>query len=446
YLVRGIVDETIAALAQVDPPHLSVVGRTPSAAASREGSAAEVGRALDADYLLEGSVRADAGRLRMTVQLIRVRDLATRWVASFDRERGGLLGLERELARAVAEQVRLRLTPARDEAVARRQTRNPAAYDLYLRGRHAVAQRTPPTVLEGIRSFEAAIAADPDYALAWAEIADAYSGLPINSDFPPLEAWQRSREAAARAVAIRPDLAETQVSLGRIGFFDRDWATAESALRRALEIDPDQAEAHLMLGHLLSQTGRQTEALAESAKARSLDPLAPILHALSAQIAFQARDFEGALGHARQALILAPGFWIGLMQEGQTLEQLGEPQPALEALEHAIRLSGANSKPVSLSGYVLARSGRTEAARAVLARLEETSRTRFVPPYALALVHAGLGETSAALDWLERAERVRDVHLVFLPVDPKWDPLRDDPRFVALLERCGLAGEPAALD
>lgn len=441
YLVRGLADESIAALVQVDPRHLSVVGRTSTrSSGSDDRSTSEIGRVLGADYLLEGSVRAEADRLRLTVQLIRVRGMVGEWAASFDRERGGLLGLERELARAVAEQVRLKLSPERAATAARRQTRVPEAYDHFLRGRHLAAQRTQVTVLEAIESFEAAITADSDYALAWAEIANAYAALPVNSDFPPIEAWRKAHRAAERAAGIRPDLAETQVALGRIGLFDRDWPAAESALRRALAIDPDLAEAHWTLGHLLSQTGRQDEALAEMAQARGLDPFSAVNHALSAQVAFQTRDFEGALAHARQALVLAPEFWIGLMQEGQALEQLGEPDRALAALERAIRLSGGNSKPVSLAGYVLARGGRTQEAREVLTQLEETARDRFVPPYAMALIHAGLDEPDAALEWLERGEQVRDVHLVFLPVDPKWDPLRADPRFQALLDRTGLRG------
>lgn len=226
-----------------------------------------------------------------------------------------------------------------------------------------------------------------------------------------------------------------QIALGRVAFLDRDWRTAEAALRRALAIDPDSAEAHLVLGHVLSQTGRQAEALAETAAARRLDPFWPLAHAVSAQVAFQARDFAGALGHARQALVVAPEMWIGHMQEGQALERTGDTERALAALDRAARLSGGNSKPISLSGYLLARSGREPQARAVLARLDETARHRFVPPYAFALVHLCLGEHDEALEWLERAVTVRDVHLVFLPVDPKWDPLRGDRRFEALLAR-----------
>jgi DNA-binding winged helix-turn-helix (wHTH) protein/TolB-like protein/Flp pilus assembly protein TadD len=436
YLVHGIVEETVAALVQVDPVRMGVVGRTRRKVATDDDRRAEeVARQLGADFLVEGSMRAESDRLRLTVKLIRVRGMEQEWAASFDRARGGILGLERELASAVAEQIRLRLSPERAAALARRQTRIPEAYDLYLRGLHLMAHATSVTVLEAIGCFERAVAIDPGYALAWAAISNAHSAMPINSDAPALEAWRHARRAATRAVEIQPGMAEVQTALGRVAFFERDWRTAESALRQALAIDADAADAHLLLGHLLSQTGRHAEALAETTAARGLEPLWPLVHGVSAQVAFQARDFEGALGHARQALVVAPELWIGHMQEAQALERLGDTELALEALDRAAPLSGGNSKPISLSGYVLARSGRLREARAVLARLNETAEQRFVPPYAIALVHLGLDEHDAALEWLERAEGARDVHLVFLPVDPKWDPLRGDPRFEALLAR-----------
>jgi len=165
---------------------------------------------------------------------------------------------------------------------------------------------------------------------------------------------------------------------------------------------------------------------------------------MSAQVAFQARDYAAAVEYARQALVIDPEFWVGYMQRGQALEQLDEDDRALEDAANAARFSGGNSKPISLRGYILARRGRGNEARDVLAFLESVARTRFVPPYATSLVHAGLGEPNVGFDWLDRAYAVRDEHLVFLTVDPKWDPWRSDPRFGALLARCGFTrGTPA---
>lgn len=177
--------------------------------------------------------------------------------------------------------------------------------------------------------------------------------------------------------------------------------------------------AHLVLGHVLSQVGRHAEAAKLVERARELDPLSAMVHAISSQVAFQAREYPAALAHARRAIALEPGFWIGYMMRGQAQEQLGEIDEALEALAVAGRLSGQNSKPLSLRAYILATTGRRDDARELLSTLEVASQSRYVPPYAVALVHLGLQEHDQALDLLERAYAERDAHLLFLTMDPK---------------------------
>ena len=180
-------------------------------------------------------------------------------------------------------------------------------------------------------------------------------------------------------------------------------------------------------------------------RTRELEPLEPISYALSAQVAFQAREDLAAVEHARRAVLTDSEFWIGYVQLGQAYERTGETDLALEALTEAARFSGGNSKAISLRGYILAKSGRANEAREVLRRLEADAGERYVPPYAMALVHAGLGEHEAVFEWLEKAYAARDVHLIYLPVDPKWDPYRADPRFNALLARCGFTQKTATL-
>jgi tetratricopeptide (TPR) repeat protein len=229
-----------------------------------------------------------------------------------------------------------------------------------------------------------------------------------------------------------------QFSLGYVNWvFDWDWPAAQIAFRRAIVLDPSHTQAHWMLGHLLSQAGRYDEARPFVRRARELDPLNPMTHAISSQVAFQARDYSAALQHARQAIVVDPEFWIDYVMSGQVYERLGKTDLALEALANAARFSGGNSKAVSLRAYVLAKAGRANEARELLTTLEAVSHDRYVPPYAMALVHAGLDEGEAVFEWLTQAYAARDVHLVFLTVDPKWDPYRADPRFDALLARCG---------
>jgi TolB-like protein/DNA-binding winged helix-turn-helix (wHTH) protein/Flp pilus assembly protein TadD len=441
YLADGLADETIAALGLIDPDRVSVIGRTSTTVYKRTTkSLAQIGGELGASYLVESSIQAERGRLRIRSKLSRVRDQVQVWSASYDSEPTSMLGLQRELSTAIAEQIRLRLSPERIGALARRQTRNPDAYDLYLRGRNFENQRTPATTLQAINYYRRATDLDPGYALAWSGLALTYTARSINSDVRPFEVAALARDAAANAVRAEPDLAEAQTALGSFSFLlGWDWPAAEVALRRAIALDPGDAGAHWYLGHLLSQTGRQDEARSVMTRARGIDPLDAMSYAMSSQVAFQAGDYAAALEYAQRGIVLAPEFWIGYVQSGQASEQLGRTDEAFEAFSNAARFSGGNSKAISLRGYLLGKVGRSQEARDVLKTLEEVSRIRYVPPYAMALVHAGLGERDAVFEWLNRAYDARDVHLIFLPVDPKWGPYRSDPRFTALVARCGFA-------
>ena len=440
YLADGLTEETIASLGQMDPERVAVIGRQSMMLYKRNTtkSLADIGREVGSDYLLESSLRAEGGRFRITAKLIRASDQVQVWSESYDREPVSMLGLQRELSAAIAQQIRLQLSPGRLDALTRRQTRNADAYDLYLRGRNFANQRTPATTAKAIEYFERATALDPNYALAWAGLTEVYGASPMNGDVPVLEIASRAQQAAAQAMRSDPDLAETQFAMAYVNWmFDWDWGSAEAGFRRATSLDPNYAFSHLVLGHLLSQLGRHDLARVSTRRARELDPLDPMLHAMSSQVEFQARDYPAALESARRAIVLDPEFWIGYIMEGQALDGLNRPDAALEALVQAGRFSGQNSKAVSFRGYVLAKAGRTAAAREVVTTLQTAARDRYVPPYAMALVHAGLGERDAVFEWLERAYAARDVHLIFLPVDAKWDDYRQDPRFVALISRCG---------
>jgi TolB-like protein/DNA-binding winged helix-turn-helix (wHTH) protein/Flp pilus assembly protein TadD len=438
YLADGLAEETIVSLGHIDPERLHVIGRTSMMVYKRTTkSIAEIGRELGADYLVESSVRAESDRLRITTKLIRVRDQVQVWSESYSREPTSMLGLQQELSSAIAEQIRLRLSPDRLNALARRQTRNAEAYDLYLRGQNFANQRTPLTTKRAIEYFQRATALDPDYALAWSGLSMAYTASLFNGDAEARDVRPPAREAATQAIRADPNLAESQHALGILNWhLEWDWPAAETALRRAVALDPSFAPAHMMLGHVLSQMGRHAEAQPAMRRARELDPFFAMAHALSSQVAFQARDYPAALEHARHAIVVDPEFWIGHAMLGQVYEQLGQNDLALEALTAATRFSGHNSKPMSLRGYVLAKVGRANEARALVTTLETVSLQRYLPPYALALVQAGLGERETVFDSLEKAYTAHDVHLMFLPVDPKWDAYRADPRFEALLARC----------
>ena len=441
YLADGLTEEVIAALGQIDPSRLGVIGRTTIMRYKRSTmSLKEIGGELKAAFLVESSLRSEGGRIRVTSKLVRASDQVQIWSATYDSEPKSMLAFQRELSTTIAQQIRLRLSPERLDALARRQAHNPEAYDAYLQGRYYWNLFTPTTTRKAIECYLRATQLDPNYALAWSGLADAYASSPIHADVRPHDVWEKARQAAEHAIAAEPELAETQTSWGFVKFWlDWDWAETEAAYRRAIAIDPNYSLVYRLLGIALAHAGhREEEARQAMDRARALDPLQAMHHALSAQVAFLARDFAGALEFARQASVVLSDFWIGNLQIAQAYEQLGEDTLALEALGRGRGVGGENSKVLSLRGYILAKMGRENEAREVLKMLEAMAHERYMPPYAIALVHAGLGDMDAAFEWLDRAVEAHDVHLAMLPNDAKWDALRGDARFAEVLRKCGL--------
>lgn len=441
YLADGLTEELIAMLGQIDPEHLSVVGRTSMMAYKRTRKPlCDIGQELGATFLIESSIRTEGGRVRITSRLIRAGNQVQIWSASYESEPSSFLSFQRELSTIIAEQVRLRLSPERLDALARRQAHNAAAYDSYLRGRYFWNHFTPATTRQAVECFVRTTELDPEYALAWAGLADAYASSPIHADAPASRVWEKAKEAAERAVRIDAELAEAQTSSGMVNFWlDWDWPAAERAYRRAIALDPSYSLAWRMLGIVLAHMGRTDgEAQLAMERARALDPLQAMHHALSAQVSFVLRDFAAAVEFARQSTIILPDFWIGHYQLAQAREQMGDYEAALDALAKSAGFGGDNSKVVSLRGYLLAKMGRRDEAQSVLRTLESLARGRYCPLYATALVFAGLGERDSAFQWLEAALEVHDVHLALLPADPKWDGFRRDRLFADLLRRSGL--------
>ena len=441
YLADGMTEEVIAALGQIDPVRLSVIGRTTVMAYKRTSkSLQEIGRELGTEFLVESSLRSEGGRIRLTSKLIRASNQVQIWSATYDSEPKSMLAFQRELSTTIAQQIRLRLSPDRLDALARRQAHNPEAYDAYLQGRYYWNLFTPMTTRKAIEFYQRATQLDPNYALAWSGLADAYASSPIHADVRPHDVWEKARRAAEQAVAAEPELAETQTSLGFVKFWlDWDWTEAEAAYRRAIAIDPNYSLVYRLLGIVLGHSGHcKQEARNAMNRARAIDPLQAMHHALSAQVAFLARDSSAALEFARQAAVVLTDFWIANLQIAQAYEQLGEYALALETLNRGGSEGGENSKVISLRGYVLAKMGRTDEARDVLNTLKALALQRYVPACATAMIHVGLGEPDQAFEWLDRAVEERDVHLASLPADSKWDALRGDARFPEVLRRCGL--------
>jgi tetratricopeptide (TPR) repeat protein len=271
-------------------------------------------------------------------------------------------------------------------------------------------------------------------------MADCYSMLPITCDAPALEILPKALAAAWRAVELDERSAEAHTSVGTVKvWMDWDWRGAEIALRRALELNPSYVQAHRYYACLLSHTGRHDEAAAEMDRARALDPLSPIMHALSGHLRYHAGDYQGARAHLSDALAIKPDLWIVHTFLGRVYECQGHLDMAMAAFEKAFTLSGGGAtEPIAFRARMEALSGNREAAEAALRMLQDVATRKYVPPYNIAMIYAGLGDWDSALDWLEKGLEERDVRLVFLKVEPRWNPLRDQRRFRNLLQRLQL--------
>lgn len=395
------------------------------------------GRELQVDSVLDGSIQRWGDRIRVTARLVSVGGEQL-WAGQFDDEFTDIFAVQDAISGRVVGALALHLSGEEERRLTKRYTDNAAAYELYLKGRYHLFKLTPTEVRKGVELFQEAVEVDPAYALAYTGIADAYRTLPITSDVAPKDAFPNAKEAVTKALERDDSLAEAHAILGWIKFwFDWDWAGSESEFRRAIDLNPNNADAHRGYAHLLSNTRRHEEALREVGRARELDPLSLITNTLQGQfLHFAGRDDE-AVRRFEKTIELDPNFWVAHINLAFVLIHKKMYGQALTELGKAREQSGGNTQTISLTGYVMALSGERERARGVLEELRRLSGQRYVPPYNLAMVYHGLGERQEALAWLERAYEERDVLLTFAAVDPKWDNLRQDPRFQALLRRVG---------
>jgi TolB-like protein/DNA-binding winged helix-turn-helix (wHTH) protein/Tfp pilus assembly protein PilF len=439
FMAAGIAEETSIALANIDLPNLSVIGVVSAKALANSNiSLPQYGRELGVDFFVVSSLRIEARRIRVSSRLLRVANGEQVWSASFDRELTNALGLQRELSIAIAEQIRQRLSPEVAAAIDRRQTQNPAAYELYLKGRYEWTKFQPDSIENTLRFYERAVDKDPRYGLAWAGIAHANITSIVTVEANPDAILPASRDALQRALEFGPNLAETQLALGSFHFFiDRNLVPAEAAAREAVALDPNSAMNHMFLGVVLSKANKHVEARAMLRRARELDPLFPLMFANSAVVALLAGEPEEAIEYATQAIAINPEFWVGYLHLGNVHRTLGNYEEAIEAYANAEKLSGNGTvKATASRAWLLVKIGREDEARELLEDLIARSANQFVSPYYIAIVYAGLGETDAALEWLERAVTAGNISCLGLDNDKRLDSLRDDLRFESQVGRC----------
>jgi len=437
YFSDGLTEEMITQLSRLQPDRLSVIARTSTM--QYKGTAKRVdviGHELNADFLLEGSVRRADGKVRISVQLIRASDQTHVWAESYQREARDILALQSDFAGAVAEAVSLTLSPQEKANLANAEPVNPASYQLYLRGRYLWNQRTEEGLQKSIAYFQQALVADPSSAASYSALADAYNVLGNWGMVPPRQAYPQAKAAAGKALELNARLAEAHIALAyAIHLYDWNRSAAEAEFRKGLELNPNYAPGHQWYAVFLASEGRFEEAVAQITRARELDPLSLIIGDVVGWIYSLARRNDDAIREFRKAIELDPRFYPTHYDLGLTYVDMGKYEEAIVELEQARSLAGDTPRTLSGLAYACAMAHQRGRARDFLDRLRELSTHRYVPPFDVAVVHAALGERDLAFKWLDKAYEDRHPWLVMLKVTPKVDSLRSDPRFAALLER-----------
>ncbi len=448
YFVDGMTDELITELSKISA--LRVIARTSVMRyKGTRKSLPEIARELHVDAVVEGSVMHSGNRVRINAQLVDAKTERNLWAQTYDRDLGDILALHSDVARAIARQIRIKVTPEEQKRLASTHVVNPRAYEAYLRGRYLWNKRTGQDMRKGIGYFEQAVDIDPNYANAYAGIADSYLLLVFYGPASPAVYFPKAKAAALKAVALDDSLAEGHASLANAYFhYDWDWAAAGKEFRRAIALNPGYAAAHHWYAGLLSSMGRHDEALAEIKKAQELDPLSLIINTDFGSTLFDSGEYDLAINQLRTTLELDPSFWVLRWWLGRSYLAKGLHEAGVRELESAAKLSNGNPSALAWLGYGYAVSGETAKTRQILARLQQKAKESYVSPYQFAVLYAALGEKDQAIVSLEKAFQERCYEMYFLNLERHrlFRPLGSDPRFQDLVRRMnfpGLAQMPA---
>jgi TolB-like protein/DNA-binding winged helix-turn-helix (wHTH) protein/Tfp pilus assembly protein PilF len=437
YFSDGITDALTTELAQIGS--LRVISRTSVMhfKGTRE-TLPEIGRELNVDAVVEGSITRSENRVRITAQLIEAPSDRHLWAKSYERDLKDILTLQDEVARDIAEEIRVKLTPEERTRLATVRPIDPAAHEAYLKGRYYLNKRTEEGFRRAIEYFDEATQEDPNYALGHAGLADSYILLGEYSLVPAKEAFTKAREAAAKALQLDDTLAEAHNALAAVkADYDWDWPGAEREFRRAIELNPGYATAHQWYAEILSEQGRHEEALAEIKRAQQLDPFSLIINAVSGDALRSAGKYDLAIEQLRETLKIDPNFAHAYFHLGMTHLRKGAFAEAIAEFQRAATLSPNVTDYKGGLGYAYARAGKRAEARKVLDELKERSKRSYVSWFYVAAIYAGLDEKDHAFACLEKAYAQREQGLVVMNREPMFDPLRSDPRFTDLLRRIG---------
>ncbi|MEJ2110743.1 MAG: winged helix-turn-helix domain-containing protein [Acidobacteriota bacterium] len=450
YFSDGLTEEMITQLAGLNPAQLGVIARTSAMQYKHNPRVVgKIGQELGVDYVLEGSVRRQDNRIRVSAQLIRVSNQAHLWAASYDRALGGILALQSEVARAIADEIQVRLTPQKHTSLASVGPIDPDAYEAYLEGRYYWNKRTVDDLWKAVQHFQRATRLAPEYGPAHAGLSDVYAFLPAVAggittppsvaQGPEKEISRLARKAALRALEIDDTLSEAHTSMGAVkAYHDWDWQGAEAEFKRSIELNPRSSEAHRQYGCYLSVIGHHRGAIAETELARKLDPLSLNANNDLGMAYCFARQYDRAIEQLHRTLELEPKFFRSYLYLAATHIPMQKYEEAFAELQKA------EAAP-EIMAYGLAFTGRKAQARKMLAEAIGT-RVREIGGIFVALCYDALAERGRAIEWLEKAYCNRQWHVPWLKAFPPLDPMRSDPRFQDLLRRMNFPPRPAFQD
>ena len=438
YFADGMTDALITDMAKIQS--LRVISRT-SVMQFKDSKKPlpEIARALGVDGIVEGTVQMRGDRIHVTAQLIAVKNQAHLWAGSYDRDRSDVLQAQAEIARAVAQQIKVTLTPQLQQQLSGARRVNPDAYLDYLRGVVEGQDFTFEAMAREQAYYERALQKDPNFALAYAGLANCYLSYMITRKMPPGEAAKRTKELAAKALQLDANLGEAYGVLAYTNWrFDWDVQAADRNFQRALELSQNSRRVHSHHITYLAWRGQPAQALVEAAIARQLDPMRLESAVHPGHVYFQTRDFGPMLEAMRNYVASNPRHWLGRNLLGVAYQGSGQTLLAIPEYQKAVEYSGNDSDPTAALAYAYARTGKGAEAEKLLRDLLEQSKTGYVSPYMIATIYAGLGNKDRAFEYLEKAYEERSTDLsYFLKSDLRMDTLRSDPRFQDLVKRMG---------
>jgi TolB-like protein/DNA-binding winged helix-turn-helix (wHTH) protein len=449
YFSDGLTEETITDLGQLSPEQLGVIARTSAMAYKHTNKTiSQIGHELGVDYILEGSVRREGGEARVSAQLIRVSDQTHLWAQNYERQLQDLLEVQNEIGKAIAEQVQLNLTSQQQRALSKTRAVNQEAYDLYLKGRFYWNQRTPGGIKESIPLFEQAAAKDPNFALAYVGLADAYNISNILGVYSPKESFPEAQAAATRALALDPSLAEAHAALGmEKSHYEFDLPGAQREFLKAIELNPSSAYAHLFYSNCyLTPMGRTSEAIAENKKALELDPLSLPINNFMGVTYLYAGDYDKSYQQFQHTIAMDPTFPLAHDYFSGLLVIMGRYEEAIKENQKAELLSGATPEEAAEEAAARLKAFKSGGEKGFWQenlerdlKAMKQSGARYFSASGIAIDYASAGEKDKAFEWLEKAYEQREGQAItLLKCEPSFKSLHGDPRFADLLRRLGL--------